>query len=155
MSDPIKGRFKCFTFKLYDIDGRHDQRYFDTQYNLFASDPHITLIDSFYDYCSHVGIHRNGILRSNSYKSLYNKYTGKSTKVPGVYLFFGDLATCIEYNRWLFYCYFRQETNFRRFLPKEVRDRGIDQGSMPLSSPQRSPSCRSNNDYNPDLKIEF
>lgn len=155
MSDPLKNKFKYFTFKLYDKELRHDQTYFDEQYKKLAEHPDITLIDSYLDYCCHVGIHRNGVFRSTSYKNISKMFTQKTTKINGVYLHFGDLPTYKDYNKWLQYCFFRQETNFKRYLPKEVRTGALHECETPLSSPRPSVSCRSNNDYDSNIQITF
>lgn len=115
MTDPLKNKFKAFTFKLYDPLQRHDLKYCNDIFELFLQEPSITIIDYWYDYDDHVGIHYNGILKSTSYKNLYTKYSAEGTKLPGMFLKLQDLPSTKDYNKWLFYCYMRKETNWARF----------------------------------------
>lgn len=133
MTDPLKNKFKHFTFKLYDKELRHDKAYFDEHFDKFKEEPSITIIDSWYDYCPHVGIHRNGVFRSSSYKSLYSKYSAKETKISGVYLNFGDIKDMSEYNGWIIYSIRRYDTNWKQYLPKEILKTPED---SPVSNPK-------------------
>lgn len=128
MTDPLKNKFKHFTFKLYDKDLRHDKEYFDERYQEFKDHSSIQIIDSWYDYDTHVGIHRNGVFKSTSYKTLNSKFSRKDTKIDGVYLNFGDLPSMHEYNAWIIYCIRRYDTNYKMYLPPQ---RWTTEGSQP------------------------
>lgn len=120
MTDPLKNKFKWFTLKWYHPKLRHDLQYINSSLEEdFLNDPSITLIEWYYDHDDHVGIHINGVLKSTSYKNLYSKYSHKDTKIQGLYLKMGDLPSFKDYNSWLFYCYMRKETNWKRFHPIE------------------------------------
>lgn len=116
--DPLKNKFKAFTFKFYHITLRHDLQYVTSKFEEFLDDPDLGIKDWFYDYDAHIGIHFNGILRSTSYKNLYKTYSAKDTKKEGVFLSMQDLGSTLDYNKWMFYCYMRKEVNWRRFLPE-------------------------------------
>lgn len=140
MVDPLKNKFKHFTFKLYDPVLRHDKEYFDKIHETFLSDKEITIADWWYDYDPHVGIHSNGVFRSNSYKTMYKKYSAKETKLPGLYLDFGDIINTKEYNGWIIYCIRRYDTNYKRMLPSQ---RTIN-NTTTINSPPNSPSSPPN-----------
>ena len=158
MVDPLKNKFKHFTFKLYDITGRQDQQYFDSYFDKFKSDPLITTIDWWYDYEAHTGIHVNGVFRSTSYKSVYAKYSAKATKIPNVYLDFHDIPDMHKYNGWIIYCIRRYDTNWKGFLPPKFNKPNIldftgTQPSTPPNSPSshQSPPC----DLSPSFQPQF
>lgn len=119
MTDPLKNKFKHFTFKLYDKELRHDKEYFDSKFSIFENDSDVTILDSWYDYDEHVGIHKNGIFRSTSYKTIQKLYASKATKLPDLYLNFGDLANYKEYNGWIIYCIRRYDSNWLHYMPKQ------------------------------------
>ena len=135
MTDPLKNKFKSFTFKLYDKELRHNKDYFDTFFQTFQEDPLITVIDSWYDYCPHVGIHKNGVFRSTSYKQINAKYSCKDTKLSGLYLHFDDIKDMHSYNAWIIYSIRRQDTNYKYYLPKQ-----ITLPQSPINSPSTFPS---------------
>jgi len=126
MTDPLKNKFKHFTFKLYDKTLRHDKEYFDKMFQDFLGEPSITIIDSWYDYDNHVGIHKNGVFRSSSYKQIQAKYSSKDTKIEGVYLDFGDIPDMDKYNGWIIYCIRRFDSNWKQYLPKEASTNDSD-----------------------------
>lgn len=115
MTDPLKNKFKAFTFKLFHPHLRHDLKHCQDVFAQFLSEPTIQIIDYWFDYEEHVGIHFNGILKSTSYKNLYAKYSAKDTKIPESFLKMIDLPSTKDYNQWLFYCYMRKEVNWKRF----------------------------------------
>lgn len=119
MTDPLIKKFKHFTFKLYDKELRDDITYFDKRFEEFAKEPTITIIDSWYDWDGHIKIHKNGVFRSTSYKTIQKKYCDKETKIEGVYLDFHDLDNMRSYNAWIIYCINRYNTNWKTYLPIE------------------------------------
>ena len=119
MCDPLKNKFKAFTLKFYDKDLRYDLAHCQEYIDDFIKDENIAIIDYWYDFEEHVGIHINGVLKSPSYKKLYALYSHKDTKKPGLYLKMTDLPSTKDYNQWLFYCYMRKEVNWKRFNPIE------------------------------------
>lgn len=117
-SDPLNKKFKAFTLKFtgeLKDDMNHCQQLIDE----FCQDPLIQIIDYYYDYEDTIKIHINGVLKSSSYKNLYAKYSAKDTKLPGYFLHMQDIPSTKDYNKWLFYCYMRKETNFKRFAHKD------------------------------------
>ena len=130
MTDPLKNKFKHFTFKLYDKNLRHDKEYFDSRFKEFEEEKSITIIDSWYDYCPHVGIHKNGVFRSTSYKQLYEKYAKKETKEEGVYLDFGDIPNMDKYNGWIIYSIRRYDTNWKQFLPTQRKPESLESDKL-------------------------
>jgi len=152
MTDPLKNKFKYFTFKLYDPIKRHERDHFDELFKRFLEHPDVTVCDYWMDYCHHVGIHANGVFRSTSYKNISATFSQRETKIKGLYLYFNDIPTFKDYNKWLYYCFYRQTTNFHRYLPREVKDRGNTMVSPPLSP---MVSCRSNNDTNSNIQVTF
>jgi len=120
-ADPLNKKFKAFTLKWYHPGLRHDLQFINASLEEeFLNNPLIQIIDYWFDYDDHIGIHINGVLKSSSYKCLYAQYSAKDTKTKGLYLHMQDIPSTKDYNKWLFYCYMRKEVNFKRFLPTQV-----------------------------------
>lgn len=122
MTDPLKQKFKHFTFKLYDKQQRHCKIYFDKQFQQFLDEPTITIIDWWYDYEGHTGVHVNGVFRSTNYKHISTKYAEKDTKIPDVYLKFNEIKDMHDYNGWIIYCIRRYDTNWKHYLPPQIQN---------------------------------
>lgn len=115
----MKILYKKATLKFYDIHKRQDFDYCRKQLEEFQLEKTINYIKVYNDFNFHIGYHFNFLIKSSSYKHLYEKYSKKETKKEGVFLWLQDINNMHELCDWVSYMSMRENVDFKNSLPNQ------------------------------------